>query len=301
MKGDTGEPETAWRAGRFDARGGPGQLLFGRMYEDSAIEAHAFRPGGRIFCIASAGCTAIDLSRQHDVVAVDVNSVQLAYAESRASGSPPHRGAAERLLDRGRRLAPLVGWRRSRLKDFLELEDPADQLTFWRRHLDGARFRAAMEAILSSLVLQKIYAKGFLHGLPRRLGRVMRSRLQRGFARHPNRGNSYLRSLLLGELPTGSLPAAAGRIRFVHGDAASFLERQPRSGFDGFSISNVLDGARDDYRARLFAAIARTAAPEAVVVMRSFAEPPAASPKNLAAEDRAMLWGIVEVRPAGSL
>ncbi len=301
MKDDVGEPETAWKAGRFDSRGGPGQLLFGRMYEDSDIEARAFRPGGRIFCIASAGCTAFDLSARHGVVAVDVNPAQIAYSKSRASGEPPTRGAAERLLDRGRRLAPLVGWRRSRLEDFLELDDPADQLTFWRRHLDGARFRAAMEAILSNLILQKIYAKAFLRNLPQGLGRVMRSRLQRGFARHPNRGNSYVRALLLGELPTGSPPAAAERIRFVHDDAASFLERQPPSGFDGFSISNVLDGARDDYRARLFAAIARAAAPEAVVVLRSFAEPPAPSLTNLAAEDRAMLWGIVEVRPAGSL
>ena len=48
---------TAWKAGRFDARVGPKQILFGRMYEDAAIERAAFRPGGRVFCIASAGCT----------------------------------------------------------------------------------------------------------------------------------------------------------------------------------------------------------------------------------------------------
>ena len=53
---------TVWTHGRFDARGGPGKVLFGRMYEDASIEAGAFPPGGRVFCIASAGCTAMRLA-----------------------------------------------------------------------------------------------------------------------------------------------------------------------------------------------------------------------------------------------
>ena len=47
--------KTEWERGRFDTRDGPNKLLFGRMYEDAAIELGAFRPGGRVFCIASAG------------------------------------------------------------------------------------------------------------------------------------------------------------------------------------------------------------------------------------------------------
>jgi S-adenosylmethionine:diacylglycerol 3-amino-3-carboxypropyl transferase len=79
---------TAWEAGRLDAGRGPPRVLFGRMYEDPAIERAAFAPGGRVFCIASAGCTAMHLSPRHDVVAVDINPVQLAYAKSRIEGAP---------------------------------------------------------------------------------------------------------------------------------------------------------------------------------------------------------------------
>ena len=55
------------------------------------------------------------------------------------------------------------------------------------------------------------------------------------------------------------------------------------------------------YRQRLSAAVRRAAAPGAIAVLRSFGEPGVASPTNRAAEDRAMLWGIVDVRPAAAL
>jgi S-adenosylmethionine:diacylglycerol 3-amino-3-carboxypropyl transferase len=59
-------------------------LMFGRMFEDWSVEARLFPPGGRVFCIASAGCTAIALAaRGHDVTAVDgsVNVVEAGAAE----------------------------------------------------------------------------------------------------------------------------------------------------------------------------------------------------------------------------
>ena len=243
----------------------------------------------------------MELSRRHEVVAVDINAVQVAYAKDRASGAPPLPGAAERVLGRLRALAPLVGWRSSRLREFLDLEDPAEQIVFWRRHLDGPGFRAATDAIFSRFLLRAVYARSFLRRLPRQFGKVMRDRLKRGFARHANRGNPYARALLLGETSRAPAPPEAGRIRFVHSDAAAYLERERPGSFDGFALSNVLDGARDDYRERLLAAVERAAAPAAIVVLRSFSEPTGPSEPNLALEDRAMLWGTVEVKPAGSL
>ncbi len=292
---------TPWERGRFDAREGPRKVLFGRMYEDAAIEAAAFSDGGRVFCIASAGCTAMALAPRHEVVAVDINPDQLAYAARRIAGEPPVRGTAERVMAFGRAFAPLVGWSKQRLRAFLDLDDPAAQIEFFRRELDTRRFRFAFDALFSTATLRAVYASPFLRFLPRKLGAVMRGRMARGFARHGNRGNPYARALFLGELSDEPPPPAAAAIRLVQGDAAEWLEQAPAGGFDGFTLSNILDGADDAYRARLFAAVRRAARPGAPVVLRSFGEPPADLATNRAADDRALLWGVVDVRPAEAL
>jgi S-adenosylmethionine:diacylglycerol 3-amino-3-carboxypropyl transferase len=296
---DVNAGSTAWERGRFDARGGASKVLFGRMYEDAEIELSAFRPGGRIFSIASAGCTAMKLAPRHEVVAVDINPRQLAYAERRLAGAPAVRGTAERVMGFGRAFAPLVGWRRGRVRAFLDLDDPAEQMEFWRRHLDTRRFRAAFDTLLSATVLGAVYASPFLGFLPRNLGEVMRGRMERCFGLHPNRTNPYARALLLGELSDETRPAP-GKIRLVHADAAAWLEREPAGSFDGFTLSNILDGADEAYRRRLFAAVERAAAPGAVMVLRSFAEPREPLPTNRAALDRSMLWGLVDVRPCAA-
>ena len=292
---------TPWQRGRFDARRGPSKVLFGRMYEDAAIESEVFRPGSRVFCIASAGCTAMQLAaRDHEVVAIDINRNQLAYAADRLAGRPAVRGTAERVMAMARAFAPLVGWTRGRLRRFVELDDLARQAEMWRA-LDTRRLRVAFGALFSIAALRAVYASPFLAFLPSRLGAVMRARLARGFARHANRTNPYARALLLGELGDDPPPPRAGSIELVHGDAAEWLETVPAGSFDAFTLSNILDGAEPAYRARLFAAVQRAATPGAIAVLRSFAEPVGEMPGNRADDDRAMLWGIVDVRPAAAL
>jgi hypothetical protein len=293
--------ETAWQRGRFDVGSGPSKLLFGRMYEDALIEVGAFRPGGRIFCIASAGCTAMKLAPRHEVVAVDINGVQIAYAKRRFAGDCAIRGSSERVMAFGRAFAPLVGWCPSRVRAFLDLDDPTEQVVYWHRYLDTRRFRAAFDGLLSVASLRAVYASPFLECLPQRLGAVLRGRMERCFALHSNRTNPYVRALLLGELSDEPPPAEARGIQLVHADAASYLERAPAGSFDAFTLSNILDGADPAYERRLFAAVKHAAAPDAVVVLRSFCEALAALPTNHAAEDRAMLWGIVDVRSVAML
>jgi len=292
---------TVWERGRLDARVGPRQVLFGRMYEDASIELDAFRPGGRVFCIASAGCTAMKLAPQHDVVAVDINPTQLAYAQRRIDGDPGFRGRAERIMDFLRFFAPLAGWWPSRVRAFVELDDPAEQIEMWNRELDTWRFRTGLDVLFSVTALRSVYSPRLLDFLPKRLGAVMRARMERCFARHPNRTNPFARSLLLGELTAAAPPPEAEDIQLVNADAADFLEQQPPGSFHGFTLSNILDGTDQAYRRRLIAAVRRAAAPDAVTVLRSFGDTDAGSHWNRAEDDRAMLWGSVLVRPVTEL
>ena len=158
-----------------------------------------------------------------------------------------------------------------------------------------------MDVLLSPAILGLFYARPLLRSLPPRFGRVLRGRMERCFGRHPNRDNLHARALFLGEFSDSPTPDAARAIRLVHADAATCLEREPPESFDGFTLSNILDGAGEAYRQRLSAAVRRAARPGALAVLRSFAEPRSPSTTNRAAEDRAMLWGIVDVMPAAAL
>ena len=294
-------PITAWKNGRFRAGRGPRKLLFGYMHEDAEIELRSFQPGGRIFCIASAGCTAITLAAHHAVVAVDINPVQVAYVQQRLSGRGVQRGSAERILAFARSVAPLAGWNKRSVEAFLDLADPKQQILYWRRHLDTRRFRAAFSFLFSRLVLRSVYSAAFLNGLPPNFGTVLRSRMERCFARHPNRTNPYAHTLLAGAMRAALDRPALRQIEVRCADAADFLERQPAGSFTGFSLSNILDGTNAAYARRLFAAVQHAAAPGSVVVLRSFREPQRATRTNHAAEDRSMLWGVVDVRQASTL
>ena len=292
--------ETAWQRGRFGSKAGPQRLLFGAMYEDAGIELAAFQGKRRIFCVASAGATALQLAGQHEVVACDINPAQLAYAERRARGAPAEKGDAERAMNFARAFMPVVGWRTELVRAFLSLSDVAEQTAFWRKYLDTRRFRAGFDTLMSRALLRTVYAPQFLSFLPSRFGAVLRKRLESGFSRHQNASNPYARALLLGEMGEGPLPKKPN-IRFALGDAASLLESCAPGSFDGFALSNILDGAEPAYHSRLWHAVRRAAADNAVVVQRSFAEPTPGLATNHAERDRSMLWGVVDVRTAQML
>ena len=284
---------TPWRRGPFreQQRG----LTFGTMYEDSSIELRAFNPRSRVFCIAGAGCTARTLAAAgHEVTAVDISPLQLAYAKSRAAGDPPQMGTVERLMALGREFAILVGWSRRELADFLNLSDPAEQLEYWDHRLDTRIWRVVLDTLLTPQLLGLCYSDPFIESLPRDFGKQLRHRLRRGWANHPNRHNPYAASLLLGTPPVEP-GAPESPINFVCADAADFLEGCLPASFDAFALSNIGDGAPSGYQRRLRAAIEHAAASGAVVVTRTFAEPSDNTIANWAALDRSLLWGVVEV------
>ncbi|HEY4845328.1 MAG TPA: DUF3419 family protein [Candidatus Dormibacteraeota bacterium] len=304
-------PATPWQRGRLDARRGAPRLLFGQMYEDWTVEAEVLPAAGRVFCIASAGCTSIALAaRGLTVTAVDINPAQVDYVRARLQGAPPRAGTADWFFAAGRRALPLMGLRRSRLRRFFELTDPAAQVRFWRAHLDTVRFRAALAVAINPLALRTIYSSTFVRVLPHRFDRIIRARLERCWARHPNRTNPFAWRFFLGMDPPGQTPTApspaggggkeaADRIELVCADAAAYLESCPPGHFIGFSLSNILDGTQPAYGERLMAAVRRSAQDGAVVVLRSFTEPPTGEPTEWAARDRSMLWGRLTIERMG--
>lgn len=265
------------------------------MYEDCSLEVDLLPAGGRSFCIASAGCTALALAARGDsVTAVDINPAQVAYLRGRLAGAACAEGAVERLLARARAAGWVVGWSRRTREAFCDLDDTEKQARLWREALDNVRFRAATAFTLSPLVLRRVYAREFTSALPRRFNVALRRRLERGFGRHPNRDNPYARLLLLGVPPTAA-PISNASVDVVHADAAQYLERCSPASFDGFSLSNALDGASAGYGARLMRAVKRAGTPHAVIVLRSIAEPTRPDDGRWARRDRSLIWGSVRV------
>jgi hypothetical protein len=285
---------TPWRDGPFRAhRSG---VIFGQMYEDSRIELRAFQSQSRVFCIASAGCTARALAAAgHHVTAVDINPLQVSYARSRAAGAPPQKGRADQMMALGRWLARAAGWSRTRLKAFLSLSDTAQQLAYWDAELDTAILRTLVDTLLAPHFLRLCYDDPFIDAVPQNFGSCLRQRLRQGWAHHSNRSNPYAASLLLGAPPVDPGPPLSP-IQFICADAAEFLENCPGSHFDAFTLSNIGDGADQNYLRRLHSAISHAAAPGAIVVTRSFSDPQSDTGTNHAAEDRSLLWGVVEVK-----
>ena len=286
---------TPWRSGPFRVRAH--RLLFGQTYEDCSIELRCLqtRRSREVFAINGAGHTAARAlaAAGHRVTAVDIDPYQLAYAKSRAEGEPGRAGAAERLLAFGRSMARLAGWTQRKLLEFLDLSDCAKQIEYWDERLDTPIWRAAVDTLLAPRLLGLCYAAPLAASLPDGFGRRIRQRLRRGWASHPNRSNPYAAALMLGTAPVDPGPSATP-IQFVCADAAEFLESCAPSTYDAFALSNIGDGASQDYLRRLRNAVKHASAPNAVVVSRTFAEPkdPAYRDKLGAALDAFLCFGV---------
>ena len=165
----------------------------------------------------------------------------------------------------GARFAPVLGWRPSRVREFLDLASPAEQIEYWRRHLDTRRFRAATRRDPLDGVLGALYARPLLAALRTPLEGSCAAAWSEASAGIPTATTSTRARCSWATSPSAPPPPEARRIRLVHADAATCLENEPPESFDGFTLSNILDGASDAYRQRLSAAVRRAAAPGAVV------------------------------------
>src|SRR5712692_20076 len=233
------ERESPWR------RSG---LMFGRMFEDWDIEASVFPRRSKVFCIASAGCTALGLaSLGHDVTAVDINPAQVALVRARLAGSDAPAGSVDRMLSRARRLGGAVGWTEATLSAFLSMKDTNEQRSFWSARLDTRRLRMALAALLSPLTLNLLYPAPLAAAVPRGFANILRRRLDRGFSTHRNCTNPYARWLLLGERSSAPTPAKSGSVTVLQADAVEYLEACPAHTFGALTLSNIIDAASAPY------------------------------------------------------
>ncbi|MFD0531056.1 DUF3419 family protein [Kitasatospora arboriphila] len=247
---------TPWQDGRLTA--GPAdrpRVLFGRMYEDPAVELSVFPPpGARVLCIASAGDTAAALAAAgYEVTAIDLNPVQLAYARARLEGGAPAlTGTAERLTGLGRAAAGalLPAWRPAAVAGFLRLDDPAEQRRRWSAEFDGPGLRLlAAGALRPAGALAAALRPGFRCALPPGFDTVLLRRIARTVARHPNAANDWAWRLLLGrERPDATaLPAAAAGCGWCSARSSNTWSAPRPSRYDAVTLSNVVDGPGPDF------------------------------------------------------
>ncbi len=293
-----GTSQTLRQGGSFRSIRTGSKLLFGRMFEDWTIESTLFSPGGRVFCIASAGCSTLELAgRGHPVDAVDLNPVQVRYVRERVSGAVCREGIVDHHLRKARRFLSWFGPCKEELETFLCLQDPKEQIHFWETRLIHGIPAKLVELALHRWMLRFFYQEKFLKDLPVNFGQIIRKRFERSFSLHPNQSNHFVWRLLMGsDSPEKTKNAPITIVPNVHcDDAAHFLESGPPARYDGFSLSNILDGAEADYAKRLWHAVERASRPGAVIVLRSFQEPENEKESFWASQDRAMLWGRIVV------
>ncbi len=268
--------DTGWRV-----RGKP-RLLFGRMFEDPEIELAAFRPASRIFAIASGGDMAITLANAgHHVVAADLNPAQIEYVGERLRGAAPRPGRIDGALRNGL----LFAGKRQERERFCAMTDPEEQVRYWREHLESPLLRFLMRLATSRFLLRRTYSDQVIDSIPPRFDLEVLARLRRGFGTYPNAENPFVRGYLLGDL--SPVRFTGGSLELVTSGAAEYLETVPAKSFDGFTLSNIFDGAGPDYSNRLLRAVKNAAVPSATTAIRRFA-----GHNGL---ERSLIWGAVEI------
>lgn len=289
---------TPWAGGRFDQRRGAPRLLFGRTFEDPAIELAAFPSSGTVLCIAGAGDTARAIASAHRrVIAVDLNPAQLHEVDRRLSGGAPREGSADRLLRTGRGALRPFGWVPRRLHDLCQLEDPDEQVRQWA-DLASPSVRLVLRVALQRRGLRVAYGPDFASVAPSRFGDVLLDRIGSRIAFAPNRANPWLSHLLTGNWSRPEPHDDAAQIDLRLGDVAEVLAAMPPGSLDGISLSNVLDGPSRAYADRLLRAARVAARPGAPIVLRSFLDAADAESADRADRDRSLLWGSVSVLAA---
>ena len=175
----------------------------------------------------------------------------------------------------------LIG--RRAVRALLAAQGVEQQREVWQRLANRRRFGALFSLALSPMILRAFYGDALRAGLPLDLGARVRGNIERTLLDLPVASNPYIVSLLRGRLarqrddwPVALRPDSFAPIgsRLDHliltcADATEWLDAQPERSIDFFGLSNVVEAIETESAAPLLRAVARAAAPGALVCVRT--------------------------------
>ena len=195
-------------------------------------------------------------------------------------------GVSERLVRTVVGALGLIGYGRRRRERLLACTTLAEQRDFFDREWNTRRWRGLIRLTLGRRRLSGVYDPAFFDRVENEsFGEHFLRCMEHGLTTLPVSTNYFLRFMLTGtygERETDPRPPyldSAGarlvsdgldRLTLVDGAMTDWLRTQPAASIDGFSLSNICEWLPPDAIDALFAEIARTAAPGAVVCFRNF-------------------------------
>lgn len=175
----------------------------------------------------------------------------------------------------------LIG--RRAVRALLHAQNVEAQREVWRTSVNRKRFNALFGVALHPLVLRAFYGAALRAGLPLDLGESVQHNIERTLLELPIASNPYIVSLLRGRLarepenwpialcPSSFAPinARLDRLTLTCADATSWLNAQDENSIDFFGLSNVVEAIEPASAQALLRAVARAAAPGALVCVRT--------------------------------
>jgi len=195
-------------------------------------------------------------------------------------------GVSERLIRVVVRALRLIGHGPARLRRLLANRTLEDQREFFAREWNSRRWRMLIRIALGRQRLAGVYDPAFFDRVENEsFGDHFLRRIEHGLTELPVASNYFLHFMLtgtytdaapdarppyLGDLGAQAVADGRERLTLVDGGMTDWLCTQPSGSISGFSLSNICEWLAPEAIDGLFAEIARTAVPGAVVCFRNF-------------------------------
>jgi S-adenosylmethionine-diacylglycerol 3-amino-3-carboxypropyl transferase len=175
---------------------------------------------------------------------------------------------------------------RSRIEALLRCRSVEEQRALYRNEWNSRRWRALFKVLINRATMNRAYDPAFFQHVENpSFARHFYQLVERSLCELPIRTNYFLHQMLTGVYPApieGGLPpylteegarAVAdrrGELTLVDAPFTAYLKTLPDRSLSGYSLSNICEWLTPQQVDELFAEIARTAAPDAVLCFRNF-------------------------------